>query len=462
MGKIWKNMRKPTVIDWILIGGILVFCFLSFNHSDLLWTATNGKDFLELTLKGEPLSFYEFCEGKADANYPIVIYVIFAIWSIPIYIIYNIFNIPLWEANNFMSMGFIITMWYKLLPVLFFFGIAYIIYKIGIQLKMSKNKSKWMTFMWISFPVSVFSQFIFGQYDSLGMFFTMLAILFYLKKQYYKTSIFMAIAISFKIFPIFIFIPMVLLVEKRVAHIINHLIIGISVLLISKIMFIHSVAYVSAEIFAQRIFLGMLNTGINTQYGVASFFVIGMIAICSFAYMHKVKDDFEYYKLAMYIPLAVFSIFFAFALWHPQFILMVSIFIVIVAFQNNNLKLAMFYDIALSVSLIVISSLFWKGTVDANLIDFGIFPVIFGIKNTGKLLGPIYLLNNFLNISFYMSIFVAVLILNLVIYYPSKKNIRLTKRMDNDTIDVPRSYIWTRAISVFVYIAPTIILYFSN
>ena len=460
MKAMWKNMQKPDIMDWLLIGAILVFCFISFNHTDLTWTATHGKNLVELAIKGDIASFYDYCQG--EAYYPIATYIIFAIWSIPIFIICTIFNLPLWGAIDYAAMGFKTIMWYKILPVLFFFATAYIIYKIGFQLKMSKNKSKWMAFMWISFPIAVYSQFVFGQYDSIWLFFTMLAILFYLKKQYYKTSIFMAIAISFKIFPIFIFIPMVLLVEKRVLHIVKHLGIGVSLWAVSKALFSHSVAFASTDWFNQQVFNRMISVGINTDFGVASFFVIGMIAICTFAYIHKVKDDFEFYKLAMYIPLAVFSILFAFILWHPYWLLMVSIFIVIVAFQNNNLKLAMFYDIALSASLMIVSSFFWPETVGANLINKGIFPVIFGIQNTVKLLYPIYTLNNFLNIGFYMSIFVAVLLLNLVIYYPSKKNIRITKKMDNDTIDVPRSYVWARALSIFVYILPTIWLYFSN
>ena len=46
-----KNTEKPLIIDWLLVCAIVLLCYVSFNHPDILCTATHGKDLIECLFK---------------------------------------------------------------------------------------------------------------------------------------------------------------------------------------------------------------------------------------------------------------------------------------------------------------------------------------------------------------------------------------------------------------------------
>src|SRR5574344_2224584 len=327
----WQDMKKPSLIEWILLGVLLLFCYLSFNHGDIVVTSTHGEDLLTLILKGQFLNFYDY--NNSTAIYLIPLYLFFAIWSIPINIIFAIFNIPLWGVIDYGGINFYMLMWYKLLPVIFTMLSALLLYKIGRYVGMKDNKAKWMIFVFLSLPILVFSQFIFGQYDSICMFFTLLAIYYYLQKKYYKFAFIMSIAITFKLFALFLFVPLILLVEKRIWPMLKYFAIGLSGYLICNLLFLGSPGFSDAKSFTDNMFQRFFYAGIPTIYGMVSLFILVLIGICVFAYLKKIdkKDNFAYYNWTVYLCLAVYSFLFMSILWHPQWVLILSPFLVLAA-----------------------------------------------------------------------------------------------------------------------------------
>ena len=443
--KFWDKLEKPHLIDYIYFTVICLFLFLSFNHYDLTLTSAQGKGLLDLICHGmNILNFYDYHQNLAA--YLLPQYIIFGIWSIPVKLVYMLIGLQSIGINELLRINGFTLWWYKLLPTLFYIGSALIIYKICIQLNFDKNKAKWICFVFFIFPMATFSQFIFGQYDSIGLFFELIMIYYFLKRKQLMATIFCMIAITLKAFPIFIFIPLLLLFEKKIWKIVVYIGIVFSGYLFFNLLFSDSKAFSSSINFNKGMFNRLLAVGINTSFGVIYLFLLFFIFICVFAYFINLKDENELIikKYIMYIPLLVYSLFFSFVLFHPQWILILVPYLVINVFLNKNNKYMMFIIIVASIGFLfsIVDIPFWYNDVDAVMVNLGIFPKIYGFYNgvdlnmidsgvypstfgfnmsEGKSLSRLVSINGLIPSNVYFTFFVSMLFINLILSFPNKK-----------------------------------------
>ena len=456
----WNDTSKIHKIEYILLGLIILACYVLFQHADMLATSTHGRVLLELTLQGKFFSFYDVTQSQAV--YLIPIYIIFMIWSIPLEIVYKIFGLELWNMFDYAGVGFYGIMWYKLLTTLFTVGTAVVLYKIGKLLGISEHKRKWMIFVFMGFPILLFSQYIFGQYDSINMFFTTLAIYFFLQKKYYKFSLMMAIAIPIKLFPVFIYLPLLLLVEKKVFNLAKHCLIGFSGYVISNLLFINSPAFKEASKFSGGMMPRFFENAIPTPFGVISIFVLALAITCVFCYIKKIKDDKELQYYTLYVILFVYSIFFTFVLWHPQWVILLVPIWVLTMFSFDHIKTSMIISIFLCIGYLLIITGAFYSNVDINLLDFGILPQI-----TGKYVGlkyslnDLYTVNKTYDLSVFMTIFGSCIISNLLLKFPTEKRLNEYKKGFEDKDYIPeRGYIYGLIFTIFIFVLPALYMYF--
>lgn len=461
INKLTDISKGPLKIEWILLGSLLVFCFFSFNHPDITATATHGKDLLECILNGKFLDFYDYT--SSTAVYLIPLYLVFAIWSIPVMVFYKIFNLEVWGVLEYGAIKSYLLWWYKLLPVLFTFGTAFIIKKICVELGMSDSKKKWTIFLFLSSPLLVYSQFVFGQYDSICMFLTTLSFLYYLRKDYTKFSIIMSVAITFKMFPLFIFIPLILLSEKRLLHIAKHMCIGMVGTLISNVLFLNSPGFMEAKSFTSGMVERFFLSGISVFSGVFSIFLFIFIGVCVYSYMKKITSETEYYTNSIYICLVLYSMFFAFVLWHPQWIILLTPFLVLGIVINKNVKTSLILSACVSGLFLLLTIYLYKNNADEVLINFGIFPIIFNkTLSGGAVLHNALTKVGILKSGMLTTLFVSVLIINLIIKYPTKDRVKeIEIEMKNkDFEDTPKGYLLMQVLPILVLIGPAIIIFF--
>lgn len=459
---IWNDKSKVNKFEIGCLAVILVACFLLFNHGDLKATASHGRALLEVTLNGKFFSFYDYTKGTAV--YSIPIYLLFMIWSIPVEIGYKLFNIEFWNIFRYHDMGYITMLWYKILPEIFVFLTAIVLAKIGKLLNMDESKRKWMIFVFLGFPILIFSQFIFGQYDSFNMFFTTLALYYFLKKKYYKFSIMIAIAIPLKLFPIFIFIPLIFLVEKRVIHIVKYLLIGMSGYVLSSLLFINSPGFADASKFSSDMSPRFFMSSIPGADGSLSIFLVLFIILCVFCYLKNIKDDKEHRYCTLYVTLFVYSIFFTFILWHPQWVLLLVPIWIITMFEFNKTKTSFILSIFLCAGYILVTVMSFPHNVDVNLVNNGILPRLFG-----HTMDPNYSLSYLYDIvpgvgqALFMTLFGGCILSNLIIKFPTEKNLNEYKKGYEDKNYLPeKGYIFGLiAVVVILYILPTLYLYFK-
>ena len=148
---------------------VLALCFMFFQHNDLYHTVASAEGYLN----GHFLDFYNYNKKMVSGNdYFPVLYVIFAIWLLPLKIMGllghslppSLSNVT---ANEFSN---VVIAWSKLLLVASFAGVTYIIYKISNLLTDGDIKtSKLAAAFFATSPIAVFTVFIFGQYDIIGL-----------------------------------------------------------------------------------------------------------------------------------------------------------------------------------------------------------------------------------------------------------------------------------------------------
>ncbi len=451
--KIDDNMKSLKAIDWAIGVAIIVFSYFSFNHEDIMITATHGMDLLRCIISGNFLEFYDYTMGTA--YYLIPTYLIFAVWSIVPMIVFRLAGIPLWGVIEYDAISYPLLMWYKLLPTLFFIGIAIIVYRIIKEMNIDDKLAKTAAFLWVTSPIAMFSQFVFGQYDAIGLFFLMLSLLFYIQGKYYKFSMVMSIAITFKMFPIFIFVPLILLVEKRITRIIVHFVIATIGYGFVNVIFMNSEAFRKVAQFNKGIVWIFTSSTIPSAFSATSIFILAVMAICVIAYETRVEAHKDINVYAIYICLFVYSFLFAFVYWHPQWVIMLVPFLAIATVMNKHMNATIILDIVMGIGYIVSSVVNFKGNVDANLILKGFWSKLHTVSKDLTIADK-FSLGGLIDNSVYMTMFVGSILIILVMYFPFRKKVEV-----NTELQIQRLYLWVRLGVIMIYIIPTIVLYFG-
>lgn len=318
---------------------------------------TGGSSFAYLS--GHIWDFYEVnLRSIGGNNYLPSTYILYTIWNAPLKIM-NVISGPTFDV------GYIIF-WYKLLPVVFLFGSAIIIYKIGVLLGLNNHNAFILTAFWLTSPILIFSQFIFGQYDIFTVFFALLGYLFYLKRKLNWFIFFFAISLTFKYFPIFIFIPLLLLIEKRVSKILA------AVLLVMIPVGLEVLPYLPSEAFINGIF-GFKAAQHVSKGGTGKLFIGLWLLFCGYIYLKRIRNDNEFQQATLYIPMAVLSALFSLIIWNPQWLLWVTPFLALTSFFNRNRKIYMILDIIMMLFFVAFTVNNWPGWVDQSLWSLGLF-----------------------------------------------------------------------------------------
>lgn len=238
MSEIIKRITPDNISFFNFLSYIIILaiCYFLFQHGDLFHTSSSSYAYLN----GHFSDFYDYNANYVGRNdYLPLIYIIFAIWNIPL----KIFGLMHDVASIGIPINAIELLWTKFLLVIFFSATIFVIYKIGKVISSESQKAKYIAIIFATSPIAIFSVFIFGGYDIIGILFTMIGFYYYIQKKYYKFCIAFSLAISIKFFPLIIFIPLLLLAEKRIIHIIKYGAIAISATLLQIAFYFNDVSF---------------------------------------------------------------------------------------------------------------------------------------------------------------------------------------------------------------------------
>lgn len=467
--KWFANTKKPYPFEFIIAVFVLLFFFLTYFYTDVAITTRSGIDFWTYLFDGQILNFYELSKDMTfydtlhcDALYDFTLYIVFAVW-----------DFPLWVAERVFSMDALLStpclLWAKSIMLPFLAGCIIFLRKIGTLLGFSKEKSLWCQLIFITSAFVISPIFVLCQYDIIGIFFSMVSLYYYLKGDLKKFTIYMAVAVTMKTFALFVFLPLLLLKEKRMVRVCGYTLGCLSVFLGTQILFtLLGTTPAGSFLFAQmnKMMMGTLTTGL----GNASIFIMIYLAILLFCYLRKSDSDYELQLLAIYVPFVVWAMFFVFSESSPYWIILVTPYFALMVCQNlRYFKVNLWLDMLAGAGLILAQNLFFPWVFSYQwlmpLMPFAkaIHPLEKMVQeNNLSILGNEETLTTFTNtfgLPLCLGIFAFAMLGLVVLNYPAKAAVAkaVAEGEDHFKADplVERSVIWLRfGISVGVCLIP--------
>ena len=383
MKSIRKKLQWPEgfkLYDKLFFITAFVLAFFFMSHPDLWETANHSYVFLESVFSGNFMNFYEFCAAHNNtyyyinvANYNIMIYALFGLWELPVFIFNQIFSLPLNEQ--------FIIYWAKIVCVAFYIGCGYMIKRLCKALGLAENKASMAAMFFLFNPVAFYSPMAMGQYDTLCLFFTLWALCHYVEGNMAKFSRIMGIGIVFKFFPLLIFIPLVLLKEKKILSIMKYGIMGMWLYIPTTALFIGRTG--NAAAFTKAMIEKMFAITYDVGMGRPSVYILVYAIIVFIAFLWCPKNTRQLGYGAMYISMTAFSLLYVYIYWHPQWLVLMIPFIVITTFMQDNPKPWWLMDIVMAAGFIFTGFLHFPGWTGAGLFSGGILAHIFGINVSG-------------------------------------------------------------------------------
>lgn len=364
----WKKMKlwdgeELNRLDWIISAVLLMLLFFTCAYGDLMMTGNRSFLMYEHFTDFYKAS-YEQSHGYY-ANYLPSTFLAYAIWNLPLYLTGHV-------PQAILTNSFINNMWYKLLPVLLYYATSHLIYQIGVEVGFGEKKSKLCKFAFLVFPIGVFSQFIFSQYDIFTVFFMVLGLYFYVKGGMWRFALAFGMASTFKYQAIMYFLVLLVLREKKIRNLIKYTITMVIPLLIEvlpnigSIYFRRNVLGFGALKFVQKPFsLGFFD-GINLVAAAAAFVLV-------WSYQKKTKETKELFSWGSFFCVGMSFAIFGFSSWNPQWLLIVVPFLVFNIFMNENSNLLVMVTNVFIIALYIFCS---QNVVNEQVMNFGVLKYI--------------------------------------------------------------------------------------
>lgn len=367
-----KKKSDLLMVACIIIPAII---FLLFLYTDVMETTRHGLTLWNALFSGRLSDFYIMNSNITISDQFGIS--IAAIYDLPVYIVTAIWNLPLWIyekiTGSYALDSIVGVLWAKSISVPFLIGIFLCMTKIG-------EKVKGDTYPWtLSLMMMMTSVFLFtpvlvmGQYDSMALLFIMLGVLYYIEGDMRRFIFWFAIAMPFKLFALFVFIPLLLLKEKRVLNVFIYVVSGCAFLVICKLIkglfFVQDTS--GADYVSGHLMTFIFQSQLGLVYGSSSIFVLLFLGVCLFCYFKKTPDKDEMGRWALYISFLGLLTFFVGSLTHPQWSLLLLPFVVLLVCcaKEDQIKNGLLLDTILSTGLLLaqIVYYFWVFNVKTSV-----------------------------------------------------------------------------------------------
>lgn len=284
-------MKKLWII---LIAGILLRIFLSFAtfHPDIAALSGSG----QFITDGHLLSLYDYSSDALILNYPPLIYWFFGLF-------------------NFLFGGNISLL--KLTYLFFDIFLGFLL------IKLVDPKKAFLAFsLWMFNPVNLYASYMMGQFDIIPTFFTVLSFYFIVKKKLDWAALALGGGIAFKIYPIFLIIPLIILgksfwTKARLA------ILAFLPYFISILPYLSSGSFRSNALFANQSSKSLY--AVLPVSGGESIILFPVLLIFFYLLIWQKKGETSLWKIYL-IPLLLFFIF---THYHPQWLIWIIPFLIL-------------------------------------------------------------------------------------------------------------------------------------
>lgn len=340
---------------WILAGitVYLLLClmfFYSFIYNDIIETMRMGIDVWYSLFDGQLNYFYARRTPVDAIAYPKTVQ---GVYDFPIYIVFAIWNFPLWIAENFFDVDVfrspLCLMWGKTLLLLASVLIVGALYRLCRTLEVSEKNSLFAVILFLTSNFFMSSIIMMSAYDIVVLYFAILGIDYYFRGDMKKFTLCFMCAIPLKFFALLIFVPLVLLREKRIWKIVVYMVVSVLPILVFRFFIPCRAVFEdpsSAALSLKNIFestelsnLAFLytvtyewTTSLSRIYLSLAFWGI-LYLIC---YFYKPESEEKIKKWGIYICFLTFANLFITCMTHPYWIMLLVPFTVIIMAMNSQ------------------------------------------------------------------------------------------------------------------------------
>lgn len=378
--KFW-NSEELCKADWLVALGIMFVLFVSCVQGDI--RMTGNRSFL---MYEHFTDFYEASyqqSGGYWANYLPSTFLAYALWNLPLYLTGHV-------PEQILTNSIINNLWFKLLPVILYFVTSHLIYRIALRIGFEEKKARLCRFAFLIFPISVYSQFLFGQYDIFTVFFMILGLYYYLNGKMWRFSLFFGIAVTFKYQALLYFLVFVLLREKKIRNLIKYAVVVALPALIEIIPNWSSPAFHRAVLgfgvldFVDRSFYVGFFSGFNLMAVVCAFILV-------WSYQKKAETEAELVSWGLFFAVAISFGVFGFSSWNPQWILLLAPFLVLNIFINENGNMLVMITNIFMLAMYIFCS---QSLLDETVLNLGIFKYLLKGRTFAVRMWDIYAFHN--------------------------------------------------------------------
>ena len=334
LGSWWSSTERPGLVDWALLGIILLGAYAFFLYGDVRATFEHSFNFLDSVLQGRVGDFYQIAIEHTSTGHP-------AVYDIPLYLLFGLWNLPTYIIYRITGFHYLLStpaqLWLKTLMVLAALIAAKVLVDIARDLGVSRQRSKWVAFFFLSSMTLFVPVFVIVQYDIIMIVFILLGLRAYLRGRLGRFLLWFAIANTFKLFAIFIFVPLLLLREKRLRVVTLQLGVGLIGLVACRAIYHGNVAYkASTGGFMSSMLQRLTAVGIPWMGSTIPVFVVFMVGIVVFAYLRRPQGTKALAADAVYVCMAIYLVFATVVPLNPYWAVMVSPFAVLIIFLNSR------------------------------------------------------------------------------------------------------------------------------
>ncbi len=377
--------KQRKLIFWSMTGFALLL-FLFFNHNDIAETAQHAWNLIRSIADGQFLSFYDNVANRVydfgfgfvylnNAHYNILIYLLLALWELPLYLLCALLGL------SGASIEFFLYFWVKALCAGVFVLCAPVVERLALRLGLEKKSADDIRLFFLFCPISLFVVFQFGGYDMFCLLFILLALEAMMDRRLLRFSLLIGVASVFKFFAFLPFIPLLLLCEKRIAHVIRLGLCSLWITLPTTLLFwgraTHSAAF-NASMVDRFFFLN-----IPTEYGEISVFLLLYAALCVFCFACPTPARDRLPALSLYLCALSFGLLFLTITWHPQWMILLLPFLLLCAAQSANRRVLFWVGAVFCLGYFLNMTFMFPGALDANLLRLGVLHASIG--ETGSL-----------------------------------------------------------------------------
>lgn len=346
------SQQAPKRIEYLVLLLLFLIPFTTMMYGDTQAFVHYGVNFWRSITEGGGLwNFYEYgnemlayyrengIAGAYEVIYDFPVYIVLGIWGFPLWLVCSRFGIE--ETSHMWTMLYSKSVYFVAL-----FLVAYLIYKICKNIGVDDIMGKWAAFLFLS-SVLVFVEIgIAGQLDVLGMPFTLLAILYFQKKQRWSFVLLFSVAVSFKQFPLFVFLPLMMLIEKNVLKLVRDTLLVFAFTVLTGLPFPKGTEAMAVKDEVRGhfmdAFLGVKAPLYNSAVPVIVLLIGG---ICVWCYLKKIKDDSELEQYSVFIPtLSMFVLFISFDSNPYWFIHLAPFMAILIAYNSSRFSQLILFE----------------------------------------------------------------------------------------------------------------------